>query len=65
MIEKFQSTLRGLMGAMLTPTTAWADVERMIVGKPFAKVRVRVRVGVRVGSGLGGAHDRGQALRQG
>ena len=48
MIEKFQSTLRGLMGAMLTPTTAWADVERMIVGKPFAKVRVRVRVGVRV-----------------
>jgi len=36
-IEKFQSTLRGLMGAMLTPTTAWAEVERMIVGKPFAK----------------------------
>jgi len=36
-IEGFQSTLRGLMGAMLTPTTSWAEVEKMIVGKPFAQ----------------------------
>ena len=37
LVDTFQSTLRGLMGAMLTPATAWAEAEKLIEGKAFAQ----------------------------